>query len=252
MKRQTEPARPFKTEAPIRSGILQRKCACGQHVGGGECEECKKKQKMQRRRSQEAESSEVPPVVHEVLRSSAPPLDAGTRGFMEPRFGQDFSQVRIHTDVRAAASAQAVGALAYTVGRNVVFGSGQYAPETPRGRELLAHELTHVVQQSGTPEGGALTIDRSAGAEREADSMARAALLGEPLAAPRNTVQEGLQRRPLPSDMKDLDSQHGSRGGARYGASTRFLECVKDMGEENRQYCGEQWLGYKPLSPCCP
>ncbi|HTG33552.1 MAG TPA: hypothetical protein VLB76_11555 [Thermoanaerobaculia bacterium] len=66
--RQTEPAHPSKIDAPIRSGILQRKCACGQHAGGSECEECKKKQKMQRRRSQGTEPSEVPPIVHEAVR----------------------------------------------------------------------------------------------------------------------------------------------------------------------------------------
>ena len=69
---------------------------------------------------------------------------------MEPRFGHDFSGVRVHTDARAAESAWSVNALAYTVGRDVVFGTGQYAPGTSGGRRLLAHELTHVVQQQGS------------------------------------------------------------------------------------------------------
>ncbi|HLI88385.1 MAG TPA: DUF4157 domain-containing protein, partial [Ktedonobacteraceae bacterium] len=89
----------------------------------------------------------VPPIVHDVLNSSGQPLDVGTRAFMEPRFGFDFSRVRVHADARAAESTQAVNALAYTVGHNVVFGTGQYAPGTNEGRRLLAHELTHVVQQ---------------------------------------------------------------------------------------------------------
>src|SRR5947209_15066228 len=80
--------------------------------------------------------------------NSGQPLDAGTRAFMESRFGHDFSRVRVHTDSRAAESAQAINALAYTVGRNVVFGRGQYAPGTSEGSKLLAHELTHVVQTS--------------------------------------------------------------------------------------------------------
>ena len=80
---------------------------------------------------------------------SGRPLDASTRSFFEPRFGTDFSHVRVHTDSRAAASARSVNALAYTVGRNVVFGTGQYAPGTSQGRHLLAHELTHTVQQGG-------------------------------------------------------------------------------------------------------
>ena len=80
---------------------------------------------------------------------SGRPLDASTRSFFEPRFGTDFSHVRVHTDARAAESARSVNALAYTVGRDVVFGAGQYAPQTSSGKRLMAHELTHVVQQGG-------------------------------------------------------------------------------------------------------
>ena len=76
---------------------------------------------------------------------------------MESRFGHDFSQVRVHTDTRAAESARAVNARAYTVGRNVVFGSGQYAPGSGEGQRLLAHELTHVVQQSATASGNGVS-----------------------------------------------------------------------------------------------
>jgi Domain of unknown function (DUF4157) len=75
------------------------------------------------------------------------PLDAASRAYFEPRFGHDFSQVRVHHDARAADSARAVHALAYTVGHDVVFGAGQHSPGTTAGRRLLAHELTHVVQQ---------------------------------------------------------------------------------------------------------
>jgi hypothetical protein len=75
-------------------------------------------------------------------------LDSGTRAFMESRFGHDFSNVRVHTDSLAAQSAQALNARAYTISRDVVFGGGQYAPHTPAGQRLLAHELTHVVQQN--------------------------------------------------------------------------------------------------------
>src|SRR5206468_10924437 len=89
-----------------------------------------------------------PPVVHEVLRSPGQPLDPGTRAFMEPRFGHDFSLVRVHTGTQASASTRAVDALAYTVGHDIVFGVDTYAPRTSQGRRVLAHELTHVVQQS--------------------------------------------------------------------------------------------------------
>ncbi len=87
------------------------------------------------------------PLIQNVLSSPGQPLDAGTRSFMEPRFGQDFSGVRVHTDGQAAESAQAVNARAYTVGRDVVFGAGQYVPESYQGKRLMAHELTHVGQQ---------------------------------------------------------------------------------------------------------
>jgi hypothetical protein len=83
----------------------------------------------------------------EVINSSGRPLDAATRAYMEPRFGYDFSQVRIHSDAQAADSARAVNALAYTAGRDLVFNEGQYRPDTVEGKKLLAHELTHVVQQ---------------------------------------------------------------------------------------------------------
>lgn len=90
----------------------------------------------------------VPAIVHEVLSSPGQPLYPTALGFMEPRFGQDFSQLRVHTDAKAAESAQAIGAAAYTSGQDVVFGAGQYAPGTAEGGRLLAHELTHVVQQA--------------------------------------------------------------------------------------------------------
>jgi hypothetical protein len=92
----------------------------------------------------------VPPIVQDILRSPGQPLDPATRTFMELRFGHDFSRVRVHTDTLASTSARAVNALAYTVGQEVVFGSGQYAPGTNVGRRLIAHELTHTLQQRPT------------------------------------------------------------------------------------------------------
>jgi peptidoglycan hydrolase-like protein with peptidoglycan-binding domain len=83
------------------------------------------------------------------LRGSGLPLPEPVRAFFEPRFGYDFSMVRIHTDARAAELARALNARAFTVGQDVVFGAGQYAPGTTFGRKLLAHELVHVIQQTG-------------------------------------------------------------------------------------------------------
>lgn len=92
--------------------------------------------------------ADVPAIVSNVLRTTGRPLNQATRGFMEPRFNHDFSQVKIHNDSKAEESANAVSAKAYTVGQDIVFGADQYAPGTTAGNHLLAHELTHVVQQS--------------------------------------------------------------------------------------------------------
>jgi peptidoglycan hydrolase-like protein with peptidoglycan-binding domain len=113
------------------------------------------------------DSEDAPPLVHEVLNSSGAPLDATTRTFFEPRFGHDFSRVRVHTDEKAAESARMVNARAYTVGENVVLGSEQYSPSSASGRRLLAHELTHVVQQSNSS--SALPLMRDFALEPPAD-----------------------------------------------------------------------------------
>jgi hypothetical protein len=89
----------------------------------------------------------APPIVDDVLAQTGQPLDRATRSFMEGRFGYDFSRVRVHSDTRDNASARSVHAHAYTVGENIVFDAGRFAPHTREGRRLLAHELTHVVQQ---------------------------------------------------------------------------------------------------------
>ena len=88
----------------------------------------------------------MPLIVHEVLRSTGRPLDAATRAFFEPRFGHDFSQVRVHTDAKAAESARAVNAQAFTAGNQVVLRQGDTSRK-PRASVFLPHELTHVVQQ---------------------------------------------------------------------------------------------------------
>jgi len=143
---------------PITQAVtgVQRKCSCG-----GTCDACKGKNveeengRVQRmpavasRSVQTSSASNPPPIVHEVLRSAGQPLDSGTRSFFEPRFGHDFSRIRVHTDAKAGESAKSINARAYTVGHQIVFGSKWYAPATDEGAKLLAHELTHVVQQSG-------------------------------------------------------------------------------------------------------
>ena len=128
---------------------LQRKCECG---GSGECEECKKKGTLQRRAADSAAPSTAPSIVHEVLRTPGQPLDAPARAFFEPRLGHDFSRIRIHADSRAAESARAVNAFAFTVDNHVVMGAGMFAPQAVPGRRLLAHELVHAIQQGSAPQ----------------------------------------------------------------------------------------------------
>lgn len=147
----TQPQNTLNRQQPVSSGLLQRKCACGKPITvNGECAECNKKRlKLQRKAvNSQTDSQFAPPIVHEVLRSPGRPLPAKTKSFMEPRFNYDFSSVRIHSDEKAAHSAQSVNALAYTVGPHVVFGHGQYELTSNQGRSLLTHELTHVVQQN--------------------------------------------------------------------------------------------------------
>jgi hypothetical protein len=151
---------------------LQRTCA-----SGGGYPECRNEQAphehLQPDRVQAHDSGEVTasPLVHEVLRASGQPLDTATRTFFEPRFGFDFSQVRVHQDRDAAESARALGAHAYTVANHIVFDAGRHAPQASAGKHLLAHELTHVIQQhaSRTPH-----VQRdNAGEEKEKEERQR-------------------------------------------------------------------------------
>lgn len=104
---------------------------------------------QRRARTSDAPSTDAPPIVHEVLGAPGARLDTRTLDVMQRRLGADLREVRVHTDDRAAASARAVNALAYTVGNEIVFDSERYAPGHQEGRDLLAHELVHAVQQGG-------------------------------------------------------------------------------------------------------
>jgi hypothetical protein len=104
--------------------------------------------------------SGVTPSVDRMLRSSGAPLDSAAREFFEPRFGHDFGGVRVHSNQEAAASAVGLGARAYTVGKHIVFGAGEYTPVSDAGRQLLAHELTHVVQQTSARTGADGVVQR--------------------------------------------------------------------------------------------
>jgi hypothetical protein len=136
----------------------------------------------------------VPGIVHEVLRSPGQPLDALVRNDMEQRFGHDFSMVRVHTDAKAAVSTDEVSAQAYTIGNHIAFGPGKYEPGIDHGRRLLAHELTHVVQQHGQASRLAGTTDDISGvAETEAKIAADSLSDFSPLQI--SPVAEGFLRR---------------------------------------------------------
>ncbi len=189
---------PPSSFTPVRSGLSRRTCATNGAAGlSDECDACRTKRPSMTRRAstEQAQLSEVSPVVHDVLRSPGQPLDPKTRAFMEPRFGHDFSRVRVHTDEKAAESARTLNALAYTAGRDVVFGTSQYAPETGTGQRALAHELMHVVQQQET-EPRSLSPVTSDVHEHEAHRASAAIASQSPRPVPRTAAGPvgGVQR----------------------------------------------------------
>lgn len=206
-----------QTLAPPKSKAapqLMRSCAgaaqrastpCG-------CSDCKDKPipGLLQRAGWGVAADRAPPLVDDVLRAPGEPLQAPVRQEMEQRFRHDFSRVRVHADGRAADSAQAVNAWAYTVGRHVAFGRGRYAPATAVGRQLLAHELAHVVQQGAAPFDGdprGVPIAPAGTAhEQQADRAADAVLAGRDagvvaLAAPASLARRGPMPVPVRPPM---------------------------------------------------
>jgi len=228
----------------VPRGLLQRKCACGGTPGpGGECEECRKK-RLQRKVTQPStlnhQHSEVPPIVHDVLRSPGQQLDAETRAFMEPRFGHDFHNVRVHADAHAADSARAVNSLAYTAGRDVVFGVGRYAPATSEGRRLMAHELAHVVQQSRQPAAAlqGLTLSGKGDlAEREADSVAATVASGAFVSSITQVPTQGTLQAELAPDAGAPDAGVADAGVAEGGTADASAGSA-DAGTSPAAVCG--------------
>jgi hypothetical protein len=147
------------------------------------------------------------PVLDVVGSGGGSPLDTETRADMESRLGHDFGDVRVHTDSRAHDSAQAVNAHAYTVGSNVVFQRDKYDTSSTEGRTMLAHELTHVVQQrsgpvDGTPAGGGVQVsDPSDRFEREAAENADRAI-SAPTPATVSPSGPAVQREAAPEEME--------------------------------------------------
>lgn len=147
---------------------------------------------------------EVSPVKELMNSGGGSALDGPTRSFMESRLGADFSDVRVHTGAKATEAARSVQAHAYTVGTDLVFQDGQYNPSSNDGRKMLAHELTHVMQQrsgpvDGTPAAGGISVsDPSDRFERAAEATADRVMAGEAAGLQRQETgeeeeEEGLQ-----------------------------------------------------------
>ncbi len=171
---------------PVRGLMLQRACACGKEThGAGSCEGCKTKRDLHRSSIDSTSSRGVSGDVNAVLNTPGSPLDSVTRTFMESRFGQDFSSVRVHSDTLAAVSTRSVSARAFTAGNHIVFANGLYNPSASAGRKLIAHELTHTIQRghaSGTPHAQGFRISEPGDSfEREADTVAARVAAGERL-----------------------------------------------------------------------
>lgn len=155
------------------------------------------------------------PVLDVVGRGGGQPLAPALRADMEGRLGADFGDVRLHTDSQASRSAEAVNAHAYTVGSDVVFRSDRWNPDSSDGRQTLAHELVHVVQQRSGPVDGTATGDGVRVSdphdtyEQAADRTAAAAMTG-PVAVPA-TPAVGVSREQAPEEEEDVQTLAVSR-----------------------------------------
>jgi len=212
---------------------------------------------LQRRYTGGKQEADLPhaaasPIVKDVLEGSGQPLDTDTRTFMESRFGHDFSKVRVHNNTQAGESSAAVHALAYTIGQSIVFRAGQYAPGTTEGRRLLAHELTHVVQQKKA-NGNSLTGDTinqpSDPAEHEAEHVAQTVVRGAH--APQVvSIGRGMQRddggAKAPAALKLLDTFE-----TKFPDAAKLIRSNKpamDLVNE-AESAGVQFGGYSEDSP---
>jgi len=178
--------------------------------------------------------AEVAPHVEsgiEKARAGGQALDSGVRRQMESAFGADFSGVRVHTGSEAHALNREVNAVAFTTGQDVFFRQGAYDPGSSGGRELLAHELTHVVQQSGPGIKTKLTVSQPGDPlERQADEMARAVMQDE---------QRGVQRQPeAPKDEEEKKKKKLHAKTERDGVQ-RQPEASKDEEEKKKRLAGK-------------
>src|SRR5258708_6511033 len=183
-KQSSTHAKPGNAPGVTRSNasLLQRQSTLGTHV-------C-----VQREAVGATTEAPAPSLVREVMESPGRPLDSATRSTMEPRFGFDFSRVRVHTGEEAAESARAMNANAYTAGEHVVFGEGKYTPGVPSGKGLIAHELTHVVQQASGPVEGTPVAD-GLSVSHPSDKFEQAARRGDAGSQVAREVSRSTSRR---------------------------------------------------------
>jgi hypothetical protein len=192
----------------------------------------------------------APRAVHQVIARTGQPLDAATRARLEPRFGHDFSRVRVHHDAAAAASAQAIRAHAYTVGEHVVFGAGRYAPHDAAGQRLLAHELTHVLQQqAGVVRRDSISTPVT-GALRGTDDD-----LDHPLGDEPATPVQRLQRAPAIVGLDESGPGADIGGEKEKARLERIGECLKTKGPDPGE-CDPatplSWGDFAPMDPASP
>ncbi|WP_255990863.1 eCIS core domain-containing protein [Chitinolyticbacter albus] len=193
---------------PLDEGRIQRKCACEEEGGA----------MAQRKVGQIPRTRQDVPLNPE----GGAPMSGGLRGAMERAFGQDFSDVRLHHDGAADAMSRDLGARAFTVGSHVYFAGGEFAPESPEGQRLLAHELTHVVQQGGQPHAAQMKCAACAASEAEQEHEAPA---GGPV----------VQRWPSLPSLDDVTGALSDVGGA-------IADTASDIGEgivEGAEAAGE-------------
>jgi peptidoglycan/xylan/chitin deacetylase (PgdA/CDA1 family) len=192
---------------------------------------------------EEKAGQEVPSIVSQALSSGGDPLDKDSRTSMEQKFGHDFSQVKIHTGELAAQSAFSINALAYTSGNNIVFNDGQYNPGSANGKKLLAHELTHVVQQRAggavarmiqcemvRDRDGALVFRTREQAQTRLENMIRI------VPDPDHADQFLIEWRWDPTSPATDQWIRGTRSRSREAAERRMSELMRIAGEEGRWY----------------
>jgi hypothetical protein len=210
-------------------------CSCGDDEETM-CDECRHNAIARRASDSSAVRSPSPSVVSQMMRSPGHALDGGTRAFFEPRFQRDLSGVRIHTDSHAAESAAALRAHAYTLGNDIWFGAGKYAPDSHDGRHLLAHEMAHTFQQQAS------TPDASSLLRRSAVTVGRH---DDPLEAEAEHVADSVMHSPAPARIR-ADHSPAIRGSW-YGAAASWVGGkIEDAGSASLD--AAEWAGGKAVA----